>query len=137
LFGCLVSLEFGFDVGISIDVVAGMTFAAGPASSPTHASMAPSHARRGLFTNAFAHPFGLLDQIVEEVADLIRHAVDHGEDLFEDVSDEIRGRDAEIGGKVPNVLGKLFGDPGMEDPFFTRMMTVMPASGGMTGMRLL
>jgi hypothetical protein len=84
-----------------------------------------------LFTNALANAFGLLDQIVEEVTDIIRHTVDHGEDLFEDVPDEIRGRDAKIGRKISDVLGKLCGDSGMKNPLLTRTMTVT-ASRGMT-----
>jgi hypothetical protein len=99
--------------------------------------MAPSHARPGLFTNALANAFRLLDQIVEEITDILRHAVDHGENLFEDVSNEIRGRDTEIGGKVSDVLGKLLGDPGMENPLLARTRTVTAASVGMTGIGCL
>jgi hypothetical protein len=127
-FGRFVSPEFRLDVDIPVYV----TPTSRPPSSPAHASMAPSNARRGLFTNALANPFGLLDQVVEEVTDIIRHTVDHREDLFENVPDEIRGRDSKIGCKISDVLGKLFGDPGMENPLLSRTMTVAAASRGMT-----
>ena len=107
-----------------------MVVAAGAASSPPRAPMAPVRARSGLISNAFANSFGLLDQIIEEITDIIGHAADHGEDLFEDVSDEIRGRNTEIVGKISNILGKLFGNSGMENPLLARTMAAMAAATG-------
>ena len=86
---------------------------AGATSSATGASMTPGSARGGLIANAFANTLRLLDQVVEEITDVVRHAVNDGKDLFEDVSDEIRRRYTKIGREVSNVLGKLFRNAGM------------------------
>jgi len=119
--------------------IVGIALTARTVSTPAPASMTATLAlaRSGLIANAFANAFGLLDQIIEEIADVVRHTVDHGKDLFENISNEVRSWDPEILGEISNVLGKLFGDAGMEDALLARTMTVATASGGMTGVRCL
>jgi hypothetical protein len=99
--------------------------------------MTPALARGGLIANAFANPLRLLDQVIEEITDVVRHAVDHGKDLFEDVSDEIRSRYTEVGGKISNVLGKLFRNAGMQNPLLPRTMTTAATSLGIIGIRFV
>lgn len=98
-FRILVASQFLFDVSI------GRGTAAATAMSRTR-----------LIANAIAYSFGLLDDVIEEVADIVGHPVDHREHLFEDVSHEIRSRNAEILGESPNVIGELLRDPCMKNP---------------------
>ncbi len=121
-------LEFAFDIRIVLDV--------GTAVAPTGAATA-TPTRSGLSANAFANSLGFVDQVIEEIAHVDRYPVDHREDLFEHVSDEIRGGDAKILGEFPDILGKLLRDPSMQDPLFARLVRVATASVGMTRIEAL
>jgi len=119
IFGRLVSREFGFDVRVGFR---GALRAAGVSATAPRTSNRSARTRCGLIANAFANTLRFFEKIVEEPANVVRHVLDHDEDLFEDVSNEIRGRHPKIVGKVPNLLGELFRDARMEDAFFPPML---------------
>ena len=126
IIGRLVSREFGFDVHIRIGV---MVVTARVATSPAPASVPSVMTRSGLIANAFANAFGFFDEIIEEPADVVRHVIDDGEDLFEHISNQIRSGHSKIFGEVPNFLGELFRDPRVENAFFASMVTATLAAG--------
>jgi hypothetical protein len=68
-----------------------------------------------LIANAFADALRLCEQVIEEIADIVRDAIDHREDLFEHIPDEIRGGHPKIFGESADVLRQLLRDPGVKD----------------------
>lgn len=87
-------------------------------------------ARRGieLIANPIAYPFSLFEQLVEESPDIVADAIDHREDLFENIPDEVRGGHPKILGESTDVLRKLFRHPGMENSLLTSGVHPGPAA---------
>lgn len=56
--------------------------------------------------NAIPCAFRFVYDIVDQIADVLAHCFDDAERFFEDISDEIRNRDAKILGHSSNVLGE-------------------------------
>lgn len=81
----------------------------------------------GLIANAFSYTFGLFQEVVEEIADVIGNAVDHRKDLLQHISNQVRGRDAKVFREFPDVIGKLFRDPGVDHAFLPNSMSMMTA----------
>ena len=88
---------------------------------------APTPAR--LIANAVAYTLGLVDQIVEELAHVAGYPVDHGEDLLEHVSDEVRGRNAKVLGEPANIFGELLGDARVKDALLAGPLPMRVATG--------
>jgi hypothetical protein len=129
-----VRAQLGFDVrGLRV----------APTSSPTPGSALGSPLPgSGLIPYPLANPFGFRDQIVEEVTHVAGHAVDHREDFFEHVSNEIRGRDAQLVGELADVLRQLLGDSRVQDAFLAIMVALVAlvataAMGRMAGGRVV
>ncbi|MEO1915783.1 MAG: hypothetical protein ABGW98_18235, partial [Myxococcales bacterium] len=75
-----------------------------------------------MFANAFAYPIRFLDDVFEEVSDVVRDVLDNGEDLFQNISHEVRNWESKVVCQLTNVLRKLLGDPSVEDAFFAAPM---------------
>ena len=86
-----------------------------------------------MIANTIANPLGLLDEIIEEVAHIVRDAVDHRKHLFEHVADEVRGRNAEILGESPYVIGELLGNARVEYPLFAGVPAMVAAATALVG----
>jgi len=71
-----------------------------------------------MFANSFAYPIRFLDDVSEEVSDVVRDVLDNGEDLFQNISHEVRDWEPKVVCQLTNVLRKLLGDPSVEDTFF-------------------
>jgi hypothetical protein len=75
-----------------------------------------------MFANSFAYPIRFLDDVSEEVSDVVRDVLDNGEDLFQNISHEVRNWESKVVCQLTNVLRKLLGDPSVEDAFFAATM---------------
>jgi hypothetical protein len=70
--------------------------------------------------DAIASGFGFLQHVLEEIANVVRNGLDHREDLFENISDQIRGRDPEILGEAADIVRQLLRDPRVQHPLLSR-----------------
>jgi hypothetical protein len=86
----------------------------------------------GLIANAFANAISLFQQVVEEIPNIVRDAVDHREDLLEHISNQVRGRNSKVIRKFSDVVGELLGDASVDHPLLAGSM---PMATGTTRAR--
>jgi len=113
----LVLPQLGLDIAVDVT-----------SRTPRAATPPPTTRSPRLVAQPLPGRFGLLDEILEEIADVVRDVLDHREDLLEYVAHEVRCRDPEILGEAPDVIGELLRDAGVEHPL---LAPVVPAAMAM------
>jgi hypothetical protein len=80
-------------------------------------------------SNPLPNAFCLAGQVLHQMPHVMRDPIDDAEDFLQNVSDQIRRRNAEIVCKEPDILCQLLGDPRMQNAFFACIPSVFTAPG--------